>query len=48
MEVRDKSIYRHKGLRETTVKTVYGEVTYKRAIYEKSNESGSKNYGVSI
>lgn len=44
MEERDKSVYRHKGLRETTVKTVYGEVVYKRAIYEKMNENGSKSY----
>lgn len=44
MEGRDKSIYRHKGLRETTVKTVYGEVVYKRAIYEKTNDSGLKSF----
>ena len=44
MEGRDKSVYRHKGLRETTVKTIYGEVTYKRAIYEKTNENGLKSF----
>ena len=44
MKERDKSIYRHKGLRETTVKTVYGEVSYKRAIYEKCNEDGTKSF----
>lgn len=42
MQERDKSIYRHKGIKETTVKTVYGEVSYKRAVYEKTNADGSK------
>ena len=28
METRDKAAYRNKGLRTTTIKTVYGEVTY--------------------
>lgn len=44
MKERDKSYYRHKGLRQTTIKTVYGEVTYQRAIYEAHNEDGSKRY----
>ena len=44
MKERDKSYYRHKGLRQTTIKTVYGEVTYQRAIYEARNEDGSKRY----
>ena len=30
MEDRDKKKYRNKGARQTTVKTVYGEVTYQR------------------
>ena len=34
MKERDKSKYRHKGLCQTIVNTVYGEVTYRRAIYE--------------
>lgn len=34
MEERDKSRYRHKGFRQTTIKTVYGEVAYRRAVYE--------------
>ena len=33
MGTRDKAKYRHKGYRENTVKTVMGEVTYKRSIY---------------
>ena len=44
MEQRDKNYYRHKGLRQTTIKTVYGEVTYQRAIYEAINEDGSKRF----
>lgn len=44
MEARDKDYYRHKGLRQTTVKTVYGEVTYKRAVYEAHNEDGSTRF----
>lgn len=44
MKQRDKSYYRHKGLRQTTIKTVYGEVTYQRAIYEAMNEDGSKRF----
>ena len=44
MKQRDKNYYRHKGLRQTTIKTVYGEVTYQRAIYEAFNEDGSKRF----
>ena len=44
MKQRDKNYYRHKGLRQTTIKTVYGEVTYQRAIYEAINEDGSKRF----
>jgi len=39
---RDKKVYRNKGLRETTIKTVYGEVTYKRTIYQTVDEAGNK------
>jgi len=39
---RDKKVYRNKGLRETTIKTVYGEVSYKRTIYQTTDEAGSK------
>ena len=44
MKERDKRKYRHKGLRQTTVKTVYGEVTYNRAIYEVREEGGEKHF----
>ena len=42
MEDRNKKKYRNKGRRQTTVKTVYGEVTYQRTIYENMEEDGSK------
>lgn len=44
MKQRDKSYYRHKGLRQTTIKTIYGEVTYQRAVYEVHNEDGIKRF----
>jgi hypothetical protein len=33
-KTRDTSAYRHKGFRQTTVKTVMGEVAFRRAVYE--------------
>lgn len=33
MEDRDKKKYRHKGLRETSVNTVMGEIKYKKIAY---------------
>lgn len=44
MEGRDKSRYRHKGTRKTTLKTVYGEVSYRRAVYETAGEDGIRHY----
>ena len=44
MEERDKSKYRHKGSRQTTIKTVYGEVTYSRAVYGVTEEDGYCHY----
>jgi hypothetical protein len=41
---RDKSVYINKGLRQTTIKTVMGEVTYFRTMYEVVGEDGSKSY----
>lgn len=38
MRERDKSRYRHKGTRQTTIKTVYGDVTYSRVVYEVTEE----------
>ena len=31
---RDNDVYRHKGSRQGTIKTIMGEVIYKRAVYE--------------
>ena len=42
---RDKSVYRDKGLRSNTIKTVYGEVEYSRHVYIRKNEDG-KNEAV--
>ncbi len=45
LEERDRSKYRDKGLRKTTIKTVYGEVEYRRHVYLTKNENG-KNAAV--
>lgn len=42
MENRDKKKYRHKGLRETSVNTVMGEIKYKRVMYEVQEEGITK------
>jgi hypothetical protein len=42
-ETRDRSIYRHKGLRKTVIKTVMGEVEYSRALYVRQNGDGTKS-----
>lgn len=42
MNERDKKKYRHKGLRETSVNTVMGEIKYKRAMYEISEDGVRK------
>jgi len=44
LKERDKVAYRNKGKRKTTIKTVYGEVTYSRRIYEVTRESGLKEF----
>ena len=41
-EGRDKSQYRDKGKRMTTIKTVYGEVSYARRVYQTKLEDGRK------
>ena len=42
MKARDKSKYRHKGLRKNTIKTIMGEVEYQRAIYEMEENGNFK------
>lgn len=44
MKGRDKAKYRNKGLKRTTIKTVYGEVVYQRRTYETTREDGLKEY----
>lgn len=43
-ESRDKKSYRDKGKRGTSVKTVYGEVPYKRRVYETKSPEGNIAY----
>lgn len=43
-EGRDKKQYRNKGKRSTTIKTVYGEVTYGRNVYRTKTEDGETAY----
>ena len=44
MKERDRSRYRHKGYRKTTIKTLYGEVEYRRGVYEVIEEDGCKRF----
>ena len=39
-EGRDKKVYRGKGSRRTSIKTVYGEVEYSRRVYRTETEEG--------
>ena len=39
-EGRDKGKYRCKGRRQTSIKTVYGEVEYQRNVYRTETEDG--------
>ena len=41
-KTRDRSQYRHKGKRTNTIKTLMGEVTYDRTLYETKIETGEK------
>ena len=44
MQERDRTVYRHKGKRKTTLKTIMGEVEYERAIYAVKGEDGTKRH----
>ena len=37
---RDTKVYRDKGKRKTSIKTVYGEVEYRRRVYRRESEEG--------
>ena len=39
-ESRDKKLYRNKGKRQTSIKTIYGEVEYSRNVYRTETEDG--------
>lgn len=41
---REKKNYRDKGKRKTSIKTVYGEVTYERRVYRTRLEDGTISY----
>lgn len=41
---RDRSVYRDKGKRDTSIKTVYGEVEYSRRVYQTKTEDGKNAY----
>ena len=41
---RERSRYRDKGTRTTTIKTVYGDVTYERHVYQTTDEEGHKAF----
>ena len=41
---RDKQLYRHKGIRKRTIKTLMGEVDISRRIYQVTNEEGVKEH----
>lgn len=43
-ETRDKKKYRNKGKRKTSIKTVYGTVTYCRTVYQTVLADGEKLY----
>jgi len=44
MHSRDKAVYEHVGRKQTTIKTVVGEVEYHRAEYKYIGEDGKKCY----
>lgn len=44
MEQRDKTKYRNKGLRRTAIKTVFGEVEYRRTVYEVTDRENGKHF----
>lgn len=44
MKERDKEEYRNKGLKKTTIKTIMGEIEYKRRIYQYTTQEGKRGY----
>lgn len=44
MSLSDTKVYRNKGFRKTTIKTLLGEVEYTRRMYQKLEEENQKTY----
>jgi len=44
MDERDTKVYRNKGLRSTCIKTIMGDVEFKRRMYEFKTDDGKKAY----
>ena len=44
MARRDRSQYRHKGLKGDHITCIYGDVPYERAVYETKDDEGHKHY----
>ncbi|WP_243159326.1 UPF0236 family transposase-like protein [Clostridium sp. cel8] len=42
MDERDSKIYRNKGLRSTCIKTIMGNIEFKRRMYEFKTEDGKR------
>ena len=43
-KTRDKAVYRHKGHRKTSIKTLMGEVEFSRAVYEVFEGESEKKF----
>ena len=44
MVERDRKAYRHKGIKTNHIRCVFGDVAYKRTVYEHVNEEGKKEF----
>ncbi len=44
MNERDKSKYRHKGIKDAHIRCIYGDVAYERAVYQTEDEEGHKDF----
>ena len=44
MVERDRNVYRHKGFKTNHIRCMFGDVDYKRIVYEHINEEGKKEF----
>lgn len=44
MEERDKDTYRHKGYKTDHIRCIYGDVAYKRVVYQTKNDEGQQEF----